>query len=103
MSEIEVEEIGIKRILNSWEFVLKCFSDFYDDLLDWAKEKLEKLKNEPKIEFRIEINDETIKFKNPYFYYDFKKKGKNKIKYIFKKLVKIHVVCFTNVSENHQL
>ena len=46
LAEIEVEEIGIKRILNSWEFALKYFSDFYyHGLLNWAKEKLEKLKH----------------------------------------------------------
>ena len=112
LAEIEVEKIGYQRILNSAEKILKIFIDLNYDInreIDWMEEKLEKLKNEPKIELRLEINDndETITFKypyrRPYLSYDFKKKGKNKIKYIFKKLATNTCFMFHQCFENSSI
>ena len=79
IAEIFIDNININKdllIINSYEERMKR--------LNKNKEKIDYIyKNEKEIkECEIKINDENINFS---YFYNFKKKGKNKITYIFKK------------------
>ena len=87
ISEIEIEED------NQYERIINSYEDFYEENKDWI-EKIEdeerrkiyineENKNEKEIKENciIEINNEIIPFS---YFHKFEKKGKYKIKYLFK-------------------